>query len=336
MRYLVTPQNISLNYNGMTHLIESSDPKYEKIKDAIRTKNFDIIPSIVDGLKNVISLSTNADFRVEHGQVFINNTPINASLATRIIEYVNAGLDPASLVNFWKNLAKNPSSRARERLFLFLENGNHPFTDDGCFIAYKKVRSDMKDGYTGTIDNSVGCKPSMKREEVDDDPEHTCSRGLHVASWSYAQGYSGTILIDVKVNPAHVVSIPTDYNNQKMRVCEYEVIALSKSQPRQELHVFDDNSNMDIDQDNDGFEDDEDDDEDIDDTVDNKSEDFGDYTDIVEKNKGYEDAKALYTYFTTSLNKTYTANEFLALKRFDNKSHDYMAGVKDYIKENFR
>ena len=35
MRYLVTPQNISLNYNGMTHIIESSDPKYEKIKDAI-------------------------------------------------------------------------------------------------------------------------------------------------------------------------------------------------------------------------------------------------------------------------------------------------------------
>jgi hypothetical protein len=27
-----------------------------------------------------------------------------------------------------------------------------------------------------------------------------------------------------KVNPKNVVSIPADYNNSKMRVCEYEVI----------------------------------------------------------------------------------------------------------------
>ena len=33
------------------------------------------------------------------------------------------------------------------------------------------------------------------------------------------------ILVVVKVNPEHVVSVPVDYNNQKLRVCEYTILS---------------------------------------------------------------------------------------------------------------
>jgi len=47
-----------------------------------------------------------------------------------------------------------------------------------------------------------------------------------VAAFSYAHDqYSNGNLIEVKVNPMNVVAVPEDHNNEKMRVCEYEVLA---------------------------------------------------------------------------------------------------------------
>lgn len=317
IRSIITPNCVSLNYDGITKIIERSDNRFPQIIEAIKNKAFDKIPGIVDGLKNALAISTTGSFKVENGLVYIDNTPVHGDIAERIVEYVKQGLDPVTHINFWRNLQKNPSSRARERLFKFLENGNHPFTDDGCFIAYKKVNANMKDNYTNKIDNSVGSHPSVDRSEVDDDPEHTCSRGLHVASWNYAQGYAGVVLIDVKVNPADVVAIPTDYNAQKMRTCGYEVIALSKG-PRTELHVSDDAPDMD----EDDLEDDEE--EDYDDEVDINDPDYI---------QGRSDAEALLTYFK-SIGKAYTYAEFKKLKRFESKSAEYKAGVEDVAEEN--
>lgn len=323
MKYLFSPQSISLNYDGATKIIDRSDSKFDAILAALREKNDDKVKLIVDGLKNAIAASNSSAFKVENGMVYIDGVQVNGLINSKIVEYVNNGLDPSSLVNFWRNLQKNPSSRAKERLFAFLENGNHPFTDDGCFIAYKKVGSDMKDTYTHTIDNSVGCKPTMDRSKVDDDPEHTCSHGLHVASWEYAQGYSGQVLIDVKVNPANVVSIPVDYNNQKMRVCEYEVIALSQGK-REELHVYDQEEMEDIDDEDEDFED-----EDFEDDCDDADE-----RDDEEYEKGLSDAEALLVYFE-SIGSNYTFNSFLGLKRFENTSESYMEGVEEAAERHF-
>lgn len=37
------------------------------------------------------------------------------------------------------------------------------------------------------------------------------------------------VLLEVKIHPKDVVAIPTDYNQQKMRVCEYTVLAVNDS-----------------------------------------------------------------------------------------------------------
>ena len=77
---------------------------------------------------------------------------------------------------------------------------------------------------TGKWDNSPGAVCEINRELVDDNPTNTCSTGLHVACFGYAKDF-GEKLVEVKVNPADVVCVPIDYNNTKMRVCRFEVLA---------------------------------------------------------------------------------------------------------------
>ena len=139
----------------------------------------------------------------------------------------------------------NPSKTAVDELYLFLEACELPITEDGHFIAYKIVKNDYKDIYSGTLDNSIGKTVSMPRNAVDDDRNRTCSAGLHFCSKDYLSHYgsgsrSNDRCILVKINPADVVSIPADYNNAKGRTWQYTVVGEVKdSDWRKTLSVED-------------------------------------------------------------------------------------------------
>jgi hypothetical protein len=128
------------------------------------------------------------------------------------------------LLKFLGNLMENPSNSAVEELYDFLEVCNLPITEDGHFVAYKRIQANYTDVHSGKYDNSVGNTVSMERCLVDDRRENTCSHGLHVCSLNYLAHFGGERLVLCKVNPKDVVSIPSDYGNTKMRVCQYEVI----------------------------------------------------------------------------------------------------------------
>jgi hypothetical protein len=121
-------------------------------------------------------------------------------------------------------MMQNPSHRSVNELYGFLENNNLPITSDGHFLAYKRVRDDYRDVHSGTMDNSVGQVVTMSRNEVDDNANNTCSSGLHFCSQEYLASFGGDRTVIVKINPADVVSIPTDYNNSKGRACRYLVV----------------------------------------------------------------------------------------------------------------
>jgi hypothetical protein len=99
-----------------------------------------------------------------------------------------------------------------------------PLAQDGRFMAYKRIKDNWTDCCTGSIDNSVGAKVSMPRQEVDDDPAKTCSSGLHACAKEYLRSFIGDRLIAIAIDPKDVVCVPHDYNNTKMRVCAYEVV----------------------------------------------------------------------------------------------------------------
>jgi hypothetical protein len=142
------------------------------------------------------------------------------------------------LVKFLENLMQNPSHRAVNELYDFLEAGELPITEDGHFLAFKNVRSNYMDIHSGTFRNQVGDVCEMLRNKVDEDKDRTCSYGLHFCSIAYLPHFSdsdGGHTMIVKINPKDVVAIPADYNNTKGRTCKYEVVAEYKEDWRSKI-----------------------------------------------------------------------------------------------------
>jgi len=131
-----------------------------------------------------------------------------------------------------ESLLRNPSMRARERFPVFAAVSGFGFLKDGRMGAFKAVRGDFTDIHSGKFDNSPGQNLSMPREDVDDDPEQTCSAGFHLGALSYVQDFGHITTNEATTNkvvfcafwPEHVVSVPVDYDGKKMRVWQYEVL----------------------------------------------------------------------------------------------------------------
>lgn len=215
--YMITKDNLYVSFDGKYHTVNSGNDKYSKVLALIKENKTQEIPKLFE----VQKIHPRLD-EIE-GQLSIDGEPLPESIKQRVMEFQEQNLPFDYLLNFWDNLKQNPSFRAREQLFTFLEQNGHPITEDGCFIAYRGVTEDFKDKHTRTFDNSPGSVCEMPREMVDDDPTRTCSAGLHVAAWDYASGF-GPVKVEVKINPKDVVSVPIDYNGQKMRVCRFEVL----------------------------------------------------------------------------------------------------------------
>lgn len=220
VNYHVLNESIVLNFEGRTEVLAASDKRYAAVLTMIREGKLDEIPAYVTAIEKAFEGS---GLELRDGKLWDGETVLPETLTSRILKFRDMALPYDPLLKFWDNLKSNPSFNSRAQLYAFLEHNGHPLTEDGCFIAYRGVREDFKDKHTGNFDNSPGQTLTMPRDQVDDNPNNTCSNGLHVACFDYAQGF-GEKLIEVKVNPADVVAVPTDYNGTKMRVCKFEVI----------------------------------------------------------------------------------------------------------------
>jgi hypothetical protein len=223
--YLIQGKNIVIVIGSNTHTISSSHISYDKIKEAIKTSDWDTVQDLVEP-KKVILQYGQGNVEVQGDKMFWKGKEFHNYLAGKFIEMYQEGFPVEPMVAFMENLMQNPSKRAVEELYAFLEKGNLPITADGHFLAYKKIRNDYKDIHSGTMDNSVGTVVEMERNEVDDNAQRTCSTGLHFCSKDYLQHFGGhdSRTVILKINPRDVVSIPADYHSTKGRACRYEVI----------------------------------------------------------------------------------------------------------------
>ena len=133
-----------------------------------------------------------------------------------------------ALKRFLDNLFLNPHWESVEQLGRFLEHNIFPLTEDGCFLGYKAINPNYRDIWSDTVDNSIGTTVVMPRADVTYDPNKACDAGLHVGTYDYAQGWarSDSLIVLVKVNPAHCVSVPYDCTSQKLRCSQYTVLGL--------------------------------------------------------------------------------------------------------------
>jgi acyl carrier protein len=231
-----TSSGITLMIDGETYTVSSDHPNFNKIKDAIKAQEYDTLPDLID-IGASIEKQTSGKVKVVNGGIQYNGAPFHNVICDRIIKLLAEGFDVSNMLVFIENMMENPSHRAVNQLYSFLEACSLPITEDGHFLAYKKVRADFKDIHSGTFDNSPGRYVAIARNQVDEDPERTCSHGLHICSLSYLEhfGSSGNdVVVIVKINPRDVVAVPADYNNAKMRVAAYEVVGTYKGDHKKE------------------------------------------------------------------------------------------------------
>ena len=224
--------------------IGSTHPLFDEIRDGVKDKRLSIedIMSMVDmsaaAPQNFGRISDRVT--VSDGRLYFDGDEVQSTLADPH-RPLHRGQSPdwGPLVAFMEKLALNPTEHSRAQFYDWLSRREFTITADGDFIAYKGVDDDEDDNYVSInrrpgdrqrrggqrpVPNPLGAIVELARSQVNFNPTSGCSTGLHVGSYEYAHWFANGALLKVKVNPRDVVSVPTDCDWQKMRVCRYEVL----------------------------------------------------------------------------------------------------------------
>jgi hypothetical protein len=250
--YIVQGSNITVVIGTTPHTVSKSHIAYNKLLAAIKAGEWETVQDIIEPKKAVINFGQ-GNIEIQGDQIFWKGREMHNALTKRMVAMIQEDFPVEPLVAFMENLMENPSKRAVNELYGFLEKNTLPITPDGCFLAYKKVRQDYFDVHSGTVlnkpatymtdedtaaleeaagkNNEVTVEVvdgvtavSMERNLVDDDQNRTCSTGLHFCSKEYLTSFGGERVVILKINPRDVVSIPNDYNDSKGRACRYEIV----------------------------------------------------------------------------------------------------------------
>jgi len=229
---------------GAEQFVATKDHRnFRRILDYLRSGGEDTTQ-----IRNLFDLSSAIAGRFQHlservavgnGKVYFDMDPVDNSITEAILRFHEAEVgDFNPLVRFMEKVNQNPLAHSREQLFTWLEKHDFALAEDGDFIAYKGVHGSKPDElesvtsgravvngvpYNGKIPNQPGTVVEMPRSAVVHQPSVACSTGLHAGNWRYASGFAKTVLA-VKINPRDVVSVPSDSNNEKLRVCRYLVL----------------------------------------------------------------------------------------------------------------
>lgn len=226
MSYIIQEGSLTIAIKGKVHTIDSTHPSFAKVKEAVFVGDFETAEKLIN-LRDAVSHYSEGKIVVNDDGVFFNGEAIHNVVCDRILEFFYQGEEFQPLVRFLERLMNNPSKNSVDQLYTFLEHRNIPITSDGLIVAYKSVRSDYLDFYSGKFDNTPGLEPiSMPRNKVTDDPDQHCSNGFHVGALEYVRdfGHGDKRIVVCTIDPADVVSVPRDCNCMKMRVCKYSVI----------------------------------------------------------------------------------------------------------------
>ncbi|WP_181273603.1 hypothetical protein [Brevibacterium oceani] len=212
--------------------LQGPSPNPDTVRDLLAQSTTGAVASRLEELTDRVSY--------DGTDVLFDGEPVHGT----VVEHIRASLvartrDWAPLAAFLERQAENPSMASRREMYDWISAEGLTIAPDGRIVGYKGLDHDGRsvrsggayvDGawVDGQVPNPLGAVVSMDRPQVDDDRSRTCSFGLHVGSYAYAQSWSRGIVATVLVDPADVVSIPSDSGGQKMRTCRYEVVRVEK------------------------------------------------------------------------------------------------------------
>jgi hypothetical protein len=226
--FVFTGSSVTVFLNGEVHTVSRGHINFEILMKALRAGDWATVPSLLRPAEAVTSFATNGKdgegFTHEDGLIFLDGEPFCRSVSTMALRMMKEAADPEPLRRFLRRVRRNPSRTAQEELLLFHAANDFMIDEEGFIIAFRGVNHNLRDLHTNTFDNSPGQTVRMPRHQVDDRRDNTCSYGLHFGSLNYAKGFGARTVV-VRVDPENVVSIPSDYNNEKGRCCEFTVLA---------------------------------------------------------------------------------------------------------------
>lgn len=224
---LITDLTISFFANGRVYHVQSDHPSYAEVRRRLGSGDKEAEPLIELADIKVVLQKAGLEFD-EHNELTYGGKGLHHMWAEKIMKFRAEGLDFQPIFNALESLLRNPTQYAIERFPIFAERNQFGFLADGRVGAFKYVDANFRDCYSGCFDNSPGQIVAMDRDDCNDDPNETCSNGLHVGALEYVRKWGGSDsnkrVMFVAFWPEDVVAVPTDYNGTKMRVCRYEVL----------------------------------------------------------------------------------------------------------------
>ena len=251
LAYNLSDNSITIYYDGKPHTIRKDNANFSALRSALFEARYEDVPELLD-IKKAVEDFVEGEIEVRDEVVYYKGKHrLNGVVVDKLLDMLRSGMkDSTPITNYIGRLMDNPSSNSVDELYTFLGYRSLPITPEGKILGYKGVQGDFWSN-TGNADtivlqgetnerhqiyNGVGETIEIQRRSVDDNKDNHCSHGLHIGSYDYANGWSGNEgrLLLVEFDPQDAVSVPTDCDFQKLRVCKYKVVA-DISDSRREL-----------------------------------------------------------------------------------------------------
>lgn len=227
-KMIITEASVQLTRNRVTRSLQSQALNYKEVVALLvnsiqeQGEAYEQAWELMDAKVHIQKISC-GNIEIVGNTIFYKGNEIHNAINEKIVSGVSQGQDMTRYIKFLDNLLENPSKAAVDMLWNFLKHNCISINKDGWIQGYKGVSRDYMDCHSGTFSNQVGETVSMPRNQVQDDPQITCSYGLHVGSLDYAKSF-GSRTMGVLLHPKDVVSVPVDYDGQKLRCCSYIVV----------------------------------------------------------------------------------------------------------------
>lgn len=243
-RAILYGKNVTVYDNGrLYHKSFSTKDEARSFKESV-VNGTDPIEELV---KKESPLFEGSEYFVTRGgqEAYLEGTvtPLPQLLVDTILDNQE---EEESFRRFWTLCLLNPDRSVVKRIFDFIHHYGLSITENGYFVTFKSVRSrgdrSFTDTHTSTMDINLGVAVSIPRDKCDPDPTISCSSGLHVGSPKYVADWHGDATLMCLVNPMHVVSVPYDYDAQKMRTCEYYPAAVVGNHYKDMMEVVQSNT----------------------------------------------------------------------------------------------
>jgi len=234
MQFLKSGNTLLIFLKGAQYSLRTEDARYNRVMAALLKEDESTVHQIMtaervpvnDILDEVKKTLESLTVVIDEQGVKVDGIQMTGFLVSRVKDLRKKNLPYDHLINFLKRAFLNPKKFVIDELFDWLDRNDMPITDDGYFLAYKRVSEDYTDCHTGTVNNHVGNHlvfPMEKRTDLVDRSCECSSGGYHVCAFDYLSNFGGARTMVVKVDPQFVYSFPR--GGAKIQVWEYDVVA---------------------------------------------------------------------------------------------------------------